>query len=197
VTGTVLIRWDGARQPEIWTVPRPAVDPLAARTELVRRHVHVFGPTTWPSFSEWAGIRPARAKGIFEGLADSLVPVRTPLGDAWILAEDEARFRTAADVGGRARLLPSGDAYTLLWGRDRELMVADASRRSELWTPRVWPGGVLLGGELVGTWRRAGADVDIKAWRPLSPAERASIEAEAAALPLPDVGRAVTVRWAA
>jgi hypothetical protein len=29
-TGTVLIRWEGARQPTIWTVPRPEVDPLAA-----------------------------------------------------------------------------------------------------------------------------------------------------------------------
>jgi hypothetical protein len=26
-TGTVLIRWDGARQPTVWTVPPPAVDP--------------------------------------------------------------------------------------------------------------------------------------------------------------------------
>src|SRR5215510_3069540 len=30
-TGTVLIRWDGARRPDIWTVPRPATTPHDAR----------------------------------------------------------------------------------------------------------------------------------------------------------------------
>ena len=34
LTGRVAIRWDGARQPTVWTVPRPAVDPFAARVEL-------------------------------------------------------------------------------------------------------------------------------------------------------------------
>ena len=37
-TGTILIRWEGARQPTIWTVPRPDVDPLDARRELARRY---------------------------------------------------------------------------------------------------------------------------------------------------------------
>ena len=31
-TGTVLIRWDGARQPTIWTVPPPDVDPTRRPT---------------------------------------------------------------------------------------------------------------------------------------------------------------------
>ncbi|MBF8289245.1 MAG: Activator of Hsp90 ATPase [Chloroflexi bacterium] len=30
-TGTVVIRWDGARQPTVWTVARPDVDPALAR----------------------------------------------------------------------------------------------------------------------------------------------------------------------
>jgi hypothetical protein len=30
-TGTVLIRWEGARRPTVWTVPAPAVDPRDAR----------------------------------------------------------------------------------------------------------------------------------------------------------------------
>ena len=36
-TGRILIRWDGARQPTVWTVPPPAIDPVEARHELVRR----------------------------------------------------------------------------------------------------------------------------------------------------------------
>jgi hypothetical protein len=55
-TGTVLIRWEGARAPTIWTVPRPEIDPLDARRELARRHLHVFGPSTQQAFAIWAGI---------------------------------------------------------------------------------------------------------------------------------------------
>jgi hypothetical protein len=80
--------------------------------------------------------------------------VRTPLGDAWILTRDEATFRIGAGPVAPPRLLPSGDAYLLLQGANRELLVPDAARRSALWTPRVWPGGVLIEGEVVGTWRR-------------------------------------------
>src|SRR5687767_8010315 len=56
-SGRVLIRWEGARQPTIWTVPPPDLDPLEARLELARRYLHVFGPGTAASFAEWAGIR--------------------------------------------------------------------------------------------------------------------------------------------
>src|SRR3954469_15565870 len=45
-TGTVRIRWDGARLPTIRTVPRPDLDPFAARCELARRFLHVLGPGT-------------------------------------------------------------------------------------------------------------------------------------------------------
>ena len=55
-TGTILIRWEGARQPTIWTVPRPEVDPTDARLELARRYLHVFGPTTADAFAQWSGI---------------------------------------------------------------------------------------------------------------------------------------------
>ena len=81
--------------------------------------------------------------------------MRTPIGDAWILTRDEPTFRAARGAAAPARLLPSGDAYFLLQGADRELLVPDADRRGALWTPRVWPGALLVDGELVGTWRRA------------------------------------------
>jgi hypothetical protein len=51
-TGRVLIRWEGARQPTVWTVPPPAVDPRDARLELARRYLHGFGPGTAETFAE-------------------------------------------------------------------------------------------------------------------------------------------------
>jgi Winged helix DNA-binding domain len=194
-TGTVLIRWEGARQPTIWTVPRPDVDPFAARLELARRYLHVLGPATADSFADWAGIKPRRARAAFEALGRSLTPVRSPVGEGWILAEDEPGFRSAADPATATRLLPSGDTYFLLWGADREILVPDADRRRELWTSRVWPGAVLVDGDVVGTWRRAGGAVTIQPWRRLSRAARHAVEAEAASLPLPESEPQVVVRW--
>ena len=194
-TGTVLIRWDGARQPTIWTVPEPEVDPRDARLELARRYLHIFGPTTAESFAEWAGISAQRGVAAFDGLRRWLTPVRTPVGDSWILTSDEPTVRAASRPAASARLLPSGDAYFLLQGRDRELLVPDALRRRALWTSRVWPGGLLVGGDIAGTWRRAGGTVTIQAWRRLTRAERDGVAAEAASLPLPDLQGRVVVRW--
>ena len=107
-TGTVLIRWDGARQPPVWTVPAPQVDAEAARLELARRYLHVYGPATPQAFGRWAGVRTHGGKAAFEALRASLTPVRTPIGDAWILSDDEEAFRTEAGPPAPARLLPGG-----------------------------------------------------------------------------------------
>jgi hypothetical protein len=194
-TGTVLIRWEGARQPVVWTVPPPQADPRDARLELARRYLHIYGPVTAAAFARWAGIGLRPAVAAFEALAGSLTPVRTPVGEAWILAEDEAAVRAAPWSPAPARLLPSGDAYFLLHGGDRDLLVPDAGRRDALWTPRVWPGGLLVSGEIAGTWRRADTVLTVRPWRQLSRAERDAVTAEAESLPLPGTGRPITVRW--
>jgi hypothetical protein len=194
-TGTLLIRWAGARQPTIWTVPPAGDDPLAARLELARRHLHVFGPTTPAAFAHWAGIAARAGASAYAALRQSLTAVRTPLGDAWILSSDEPAFRADSGPAAPARLLPSGDAYFLLHGDDRSLLVPDAVHRGELWTPRVWPGAVLLDGEVRGTWRRAQDIVTVQTWGRPSSAARDAVEAEAAALPLPGVEGGIVVRW--
>jgi hypothetical protein len=194
-TGTLLIRWEGARAPMVWTVPRPEIEPREARRELARRYLHVFGPTTDASFARWAGIGPTQASAAFAELQRSLTAVRTPIGEAWILARDEAVFRAPSGPTAPARLLPSGDTWFLLQGADRELLVPDAGRRDLLWTSRVWPGAVLVDGEIAGTWRRDQANVTVQTWRRLTRAERDAVEAEAAALPLPGIEREIAVRW--
>ena len=194
-TGTVVMRWAGARSPTLWTVPAPEVDPHDARLELARRYLHIFGPTTPEAFAEWAGIGARYGSAAFEALGRSLTPARTPIGDAWILTRDEPTFRAAAGPPAPARLLPSGDASFLLQGKDRTLLVTDADHRRALWTPRVWPGGLLVEGELVGTWRRAQERVTIQTWRRLSRAARDAVETEAASLPLPGVQGRMAVQW--
>ena len=195
-TGTVLIRWEGARQPVLWTVPPPQTDPGEARLELARRYLHVYGPTTPESFARWSGLGLKYGVAAFEALGRSLTPARTPIGDAWILSRDEAACRAGPGPVAPARLLPSGDAYFLLNGTDRDLLVPDPGRRDTLWTSRVWPGALLVGGEIAGTWRRADTAMTVQPWRPLSRAERDAVVAEAEGLPLPGLqGRRVVVRW--
>jgi hypothetical protein len=195
LTGTVLIRWHGARQPTIWSVPRPKLSPAEALQELVRRYLHVYGPSAIEAFVRWGGIEGPAAIAAFDAIAASLLAVRTALGDAWVLREDEGTFRKPATATDVARLLPSGDPYYLLWGADREFLLADAARRAELWTSRVWPGALLVGGEIVGTWRRSRSLVVVTPWRKLSGQERQATEAEAATMPLPDATTAGAVEW--
>ncbi len=194
-TGTVLMRWDGARSPVVWTVRAPEMDPRQARLELARRYLHVFGPATAISFSRWAAISAAEAKKAVTALGSDVMTVRTPIGEALILARDEEEFRAKSKSAASVRLLPSGDAYYLLWGTDRELLVPDAKQRAALWTSRVWPGALIVRGEIGGVWRRAGGEVDIELWRKLSPAEREAVVAEAGALPLPGISGPIVVRF--
>jgi hypothetical protein len=194
-TGTVLIRWEGARQPEVWIVPAPEMSPREARLELARRYLHSYGPTTPESLGQWAGMGTPPAVAAFEALGQSLAPVRTPIGEAWLLSSDEDVVRAEHGPAAAARLLPSGDSFFLLQGADRALLIPDVDRQRELWTPRVWPGALLVDGEIAGTWRRAGAVLTVQRWRPLSGTERDAVEAEAASLPLPGIPGPVAVRW--
>ena len=190
------MRWDGARQPTIWMAPPPDIGPSEARLELARRYLHVFGPATPEASPPGPASRRGRVRRPSTSSA-SLMPVRTPIGNAWILASDEPLLRRPTGPAAPARLLPSGDAYFLFQRPDdRALLVGNAAHRGRLWTSRVWPGALLVDGAIVGTWRRAEAAVSIEPWRRLSPAERQAVEAEVASLPLPGMaGGMAAARW--
>jgi hypothetical protein len=194
-TGTIAIRWEGARAPVIWTVEAGDIEPADACRELARRYLHIFGPTTADGFARWAGVSRPAGVDAFAALEGSLLPVRSPLGDEWLLAEDEPAVRASETAAAPARLLPSGDAYFLLDGAERELLVPRADRRALLWTSRVWPGALLVDGEIRGIWRRSQHSVRIETWQRLSRTRRDAVEAEAASLPLPGLERPIEVSW--
>jgi hypothetical protein len=176
-------------------VAAPEIDPADACRELARRYVHVFGPATADGFARWAGISRRAASTVFGSLEGSLLSVRTPLGDEWLLAEDEPAMRDAETAAAPARLLPSGDAYFLLLGAERELLVPRPAERQQLWTSRVWPGALLVDGEIRGTWRRAQHTVRVEPWARLTREARDAIESEAGTLPLPNLDREIDVVW--
>ena len=196
LTGTLAIRWEGARRPTVWIVPSPEISAAEATRELARRFAHIFGPATPEGFARWAGIDARKSAGAFDGLGGELIPVRTPSDGAWLLAADEPTIREPPGPAAPARLLPSGDAYTLgMTSEDRALLVPDAGCRGQLWTPRVWPGALLVAGKIVGTWRRAQERLTIQTWQPLSRAGREAVVAEAESLPLPGLRGRIAVHW--
>jgi hypothetical protein len=196
MTGRLAIRWEGARRPLVWIVPSPTIDETEAGRELARRYLHVFGPATPEGFARWASIGARRGVSILESLEPELLTVQTPLGEARLLARDEPVLRDPPGPPAPARLLPSGDNYTLgVTPEERALLVPAPVQRAELWTPRVWPGAVLVGGKVVGVWRRAQRTMTIQVWQRLSRAAQEAVVAEAESLPLPDPGEGMVVRW--
>jgi hypothetical protein len=191
-TGRVRIRWEGSGAPLVRTVPEPDVDPADARHELLRRFLHVQGPSSASGFGRWAGVAPASAARTFTELAAELTEVITPIGPAAILTSDRDSFDRPADPTG-VRLLPGGDNLVLRWDRERVLQVPERAMRDDLWTSRVWPGSLLVDGRLAGTWRRAGTAMTVTAWRPLADAVCDEVEIEASRLPIP--GGPTAVRW--
>jgi hypothetical protein len=59
----------------------------------------------------------------------------------------------------------------------------------------VWPGGLLVDGEILGTWRRADQAMTVQPWRRLSRAERDAVAAEVASLPLPGIQGRIALRF--
>ena len=173
------------------------MDAVYARLELARRFLHVFGPGRSNDFATWAGVTKRHAAAVFDALQDELTPVSTPIGTAVMLGSDLAAVESASSdsSGGteEVRLLPSGDAFYLLRGAQRELLVPAAEHRDGLWTSRVWPGALLVDGTVIGIWRRSGTTLAVTPWQRTSADLRACVEAEARRLPLPEP--VTTLSW--
>ena len=110
--GSLAIRWRGTAAHRV-DCPAAEIIPAEATLELARRYLHIFGPAGPEAFGKWAGIGAQKSVGAFDDLRTELIPVSTPSGDAFMLARDEPTIREVPAPAAAARLLPSGDAYTL------------------------------------------------------------------------------------
>jgi hypothetical protein len=122
----------------------------AARTELVRRFTHCFGPTSPDLFASALMISSKDATKWWSRMARELVEVRVEGKRAWIREEDVARLRRPRQAKG-VRLLPPNDPFLQL--RDRQIVAPDASLRKRMWRPAGNPGLVLVEGRPVAIWR--------------------------------------------
>src|SRR5881398_1190 len=200
MTGALRIEWDGATTS--WRLVEPPTEAAEpARLELARRFLRSVGPSTPQEFAwwsgGWAGSYGASTRGelsdaqqTFRSLEKELTEVEVAGRRQWALRTDRSRLEHAVPLE-TVRLLPAGDPY--LASADRALLVPQPRFRSELWPKSVWPGALLMNGELVGTWCRQVGRVTVRGWRPLEPEVREAFEEEVSRMPIESVTK--EVRW--
>lgn len=114
---------------------------------LVEAYLRLHGPATPKEVAGYLQTTQAAVKAAWpDGLAEVSVDGRK----AW-LPEDRLDALRDAPRPELVRLLPRSDPW--LMGRDRERLVPGAAHRKALWPVIGFPGGVLVDGEVVGTWR--------------------------------------------
>jgi hypothetical protein len=134
-----------------WALAAPPSMPLeAARAELVRRFLRVFGPATHTQLAAWAQTAPSHAKQLFAGVKDELEPASVEGRKGFVLASGVDRLASPPAASG-VRLLGGHDAYVAQ--PDRATLVPDAAVRKRLFPSVGRPGAVLADGVLAGLWR--------------------------------------------
>jgi hypothetical protein len=180
-SGRIALRWTTSA---LWVreVPRPDVDIDEARTELCRRHIHRFAPTTPKTFAWWAGLSPADARQVWSSLSGELLEVDFDGAPAWILQADETRIRHSPAPRG-TRLLVEPDLRLL--GRDRDgLFIAPGKRPLTPAADSFHPNGILVDGKIVGACGRRGGRVDVVLTEQLSSGQFDALAAEVSAFPI-------------
>ena len=167
----------GTSPPVLQPIPGFApADDAPQRFDVVRGYLRLLGPATPGHVAKYldAPLKEVRARWP----ADA-VEVRVDGEVRWLLAEDVDRLDDV--VPTLTRLLGPYDLF--LQARDRDVVVPDASRHKGLWPTLGRPGGVLVDGAVVGTWRarRAGPGVAVavEPWEAPTARARAALEAEA------------------
>lgn len=200
VTAKVHIRWD-ARSCEVVPATPPDVDPREARLELARRFLHWYGPVDHLQFAKLSGVCVSDAERTWAELRGELTPVSLEGTGRWMLSTDVPALRKQPPVPNAVRLIPGGgDPYLQL---DRGTVVPEPP--ADLGHRHLAAGGsrsvvngltgrILLDGNIVGSWGRAGTGVRIAPWAPLRPAQAELIEREATSLTGP-LGREPRLSW--
>ncbi|MFC4358497.1 winged helix DNA-binding domain-containing protein [Halobium salinum] len=172
-------------------------DREAALTELARRYLAAYGPTSLPDFAAWSGLYAADVRAAWAAVEDERVEVLVEgaSAPAAMLAEDVSEIGPVSDTvdapsdGPAVRLLPGYDTYLLGYAPENRPVPAEH-------TSTVWPGGgvirptVVVDGAVVGTWtldrtrRTVGVAVE-----PFEPSEFGSVVAEGVHAEATDVGR--------
>jgi hypothetical protein len=154
----------------------PAADPLAApeRLQVIRAYLRLLGPASAKDVAAFLDAPVAEVKAHWPAEA---VAVDVDGRRAWVMPGSDP----AEVPGDLVRLL--GPFDLLLQGRDRDVLVPEPARRKALWPVLGRPGAVLVGTDVVGTWRPRASGrrlaVRLDLWRPLGRRVRLLVQQEA------------------
>ncbi|GAA2106871.1 crosslink repair DNA glycosylase YcaQ family protein [Microlunatus panaciterrae] len=131
----------------------PATDPLVAATHIqpIRAYLRLFGPATPQQVAAFLDAPVADIRRHWPAdTVDILLDTRSSTSSALV---ESLPLLTAppGDDQGQVRLLNGYDLF--MQCRDRELLVPDPARHKELWPVLGRPGVMLLGAEVIGSWR--------------------------------------------
>ena len=151
-------------------------DEVPAHLDVVRGYLRLHGPATPQQVAAYLDAPVADVKRRWP---DDAVEVSVDGERRWLLAGDVDR--AAAGPTRTTRLLMPFDPY--LQGRDRELLVPEETHAKDLWRILGRPGGVLVDGEIAGSWRprKAGKRLalQVELWRDVPRAVRAEVGEQA------------------
>ena len=144
------------------------------RLRLVDAYLRLCGPTTPAATATFLDTPVAVVREHWPAAAEEVDVAGTK---AWALPD----LPEPAETEGLVRLLGPFDLW--LQARDRELVVPERDRHQALWPTIGRPGAVLVGVDVVGTWRPRAAGkrltVTVEVWERVAPADRTRVEEEA------------------
>jgi len=160
----------GTSPPVLQPIPdwRGRAGTPSARFDVIRSYLHFFGPATPKMVAAYID---SPVKDVKEHWPADTVELELGGETLWALANDVDSLHSGSTE--ELRLLSPFDPY--LQTRDRELLVPDGTNRRELWVMLGRPGAILVGSEVLGTWRpRASGKklaLAINAWKSLPTAD--------------------------
>jgi hypothetical protein len=172
--------WKGRPLGVFHPYPEPApMEVLAARTELVRRYLAAFGPSTRADIADWSGLRVSD----FAPALEALEPLRRFEDDKGRELLDLPRAPLpAADTAVPVRFLPKWDNI-LLAHADRRRIVSDELRKVIVAKNGDVSQTFLVDGVVAGTWAAdKQGKVTATPFEPLPRAVRREVDDEAARL---------------
>jgi hypothetical protein len=172
--------WTGRPLGVFRAYPAPeTIDVLAARTELVRRYLGAFGPSTRADLADWSGLRVADVAGAL----DALEPLRRFRDEKGRELLDLPRAPLpAADTPAPVRFLPKWD-NTLLAHADRTRVLPEELRKTVIGKNGDVTQTFLVDGVVAGSWAAdKNGTVALEPFVPLPRVARRAVEDEAALL---------------
>jgi hypothetical protein len=154
-----------------------------ALAELMRRHLHAYGPARVQDFVAWTASTVRECRPVWDSLADETVEVEH-LGVACrMMAEDHELATSLEPETPRVRLLGHFDTYLL--GHKERTQVVDGRHRKKVFRPAGWVYPVVLvDGMAAGNWsqkaRAKVTDMTIEPFSRLPRGVRPAIRREAA-----------------